>query len=262
VGTRNYFLGKFGVIRIVPNDGMNSTHHDPSIVVKSHNSLLPTERSAQANFEENSPKSPQNSNEDSSELRQFLEIQNTILESTQHSAPNHININYVNKGKNSDQDSDQVIGAQLNELTNANTHIPFPEGGVITSTTSQQISSMNRLNTPSKAAVKSVMSMDHTANNPQGGEQSAGGNKNADNNIEVSSTCTNQSNLANTHNAGKVFVEIPISNERSTHQTAGKRDTSDHNQMPKNIDGAQKRQENGKNYTSKVNHNATGKAAY
>ncbi|KAH0693023.1 hypothetical protein KY290_021190 [Solanum tuberosum] len=161
-------LVKSRVIRIVPIDGMNSTPHNPSIVVKSHNSLLPTERSAQANFEKNSPKSPQNSNEDLSEL----------------SAPNHININYVNEGKNSDQDSDQVVGAQLNELTNANTHIHLPEGGVITSTTSQQSSSMNRLNTPSKAAGKSVMSMDRTANNPQGEEQSARGNKNADNSIE------------------------------------------------------------------------------
>ncbi|KAH0655484.1 hypothetical protein KY285_030366 [Solanum tuberosum] len=147
-------LAKSGVIWIVPIDGMKSTPHDPFIVVKLHNSLLPTERSAQANFEENSPKSPQNSNEDSSELRQFLEIQNTILESAQHSAPNHINFNYVNEGK----DSDQVVGAQLNELTNANTHIPLPEGGVITSTTSHQSSSMNRLNTPSKAAGKSMWS--------------------------------------------------------------------------------------------------------
>ncbi|KAH0642167.1 hypothetical protein KY289_033141 [Solanum tuberosum] len=84
--------------------------------------------------------------------------------------------------------------------------------------------------------------MDHTANNPQGREQSAGGNKNADNNIEV-------------------LVKIPQSNEMSTHQTAEKRDSSDHNQIPKDIDGEQKRQENGKNYTPKVNHNATGKAA-
>ncbi|KAG5571577.1 hypothetical protein H5410_061343 [Solanum commersonii] len=190
-------LAKPGVIRIVPLDGMNSTPHDPSM----------------------------NSNEDSSELRQFLEIQNTILKSTQHSALNHININYVNEGKNFSQDSDQVAEAQLNE-----------------------------------AAGKSVMSMDHTANNPQGREQSIGGNKNVDNNIEVSSKCSNQSNLANTHNAGKVLVEIPQSNERSKHQTVGKRDSSDHNQIPEDIDGEQKRQENGKNYTPKVNHNTTGKA--
>uniref|UniRef100_M1DTH0 Uncharacterized protein n=1 Tax=Solanum tuberosum TaxID=4113 RepID=M1DTH0_SOLTU len=170
-------LAKSGVIRIVPIDGMKSTPHDPSIVLKLHNSLLPTERFAQANFEENSPKSPQNSNEDSSELRQFLEIQNTILESAQHSAPNHINFNYVNEGKSSDQDSDQVVGAQLNELTNANTHIPLPEGGVITSTTSHQSSNMNRLNTPSKAAGKSVMSMDRTANNHQCYAQDGGDKK-------------------------------------------------------------------------------------
>ncbi|KAG5571347.1 hypothetical protein H5410_061113 [Solanum commersonii] len=98
---------KLGVIQIVPIDGMNSTPIELPIVTKSNDSLLPIERSAKANYEESSPKSPQNSNEHSSDLRQILEVQNTLLDSTQHNSSNHININYVNERNNSSKDFDQ-----------------------------------------------------------------------------------------------------------------------------------------------------------
>lgn len=117
---------------------------------------------------------------------------------------------------------------------------------MITTTTSHQSSSMNRSINPSKAAGKNVtiskaISMDHTANEAQGGEQPSGGNKNVENNIEVSSKCTNHSNLANTPNAGKVFVEIPLGKDRSINQIAVKGNNSDHNQMPKDTNGDQRR---------------------
>ncbi|KAK4721160.1 hypothetical protein R3W88_011393 [Solanum pinnatisectum] len=258
-------LAKSGVIQIVPIDGMNSTPHDPPMVAKSNDSLLPFERPVQENLEESSSKSPQNSNEHSSDLRQILEVQNTVLDYTQHSAPNHININYVNEEKNSDKDSDQVAGAQLNKLMNVHISIPLQEGGMIDTTTSQQSSSMNRSINPSEAAGKNVtiskaISMDYSANEAQGGEEPSGGNKNVENNIEVSSKCTNHSNLANTPNAGKVFVEIPLGKERSINQIAVKGNVSDHNQMPKDTNGDQRRQENGKYHTPKVNNNITGKS--
>uniref|UniRef100_M1DY84 Dual specificity protein kinase pyk2 n=1 Tax=Solanum tuberosum TaxID=4113 RepID=M1DY84_SOLTU len=157
------------------------------------------------------------------DLRQILEVQNTVLDSTQHSAPNHINFNYVNEGKNSGKDSDQVAVAQLNKLMNAHTSIPIQECGMITTTTSHQSSSMNRSINPSKAAGKNVtiskaISMDHTANEAQGGEQPSGGNKNVENNIEVSSKCTNHSNLANTPNAGK---SVPNAYNQHDHNKSG-----------------------------------------
>ena len=70
------------------------------MIAKSNGSLLPIERSDQETSKDISPKSPMNKNEHSSELRHILEKQTTVMDSTEHITPNHINIAHVNDKKN------------------------------------------------------------------------------------------------------------------------------------------------------------------
>ncbi|KAH0639333.1 hypothetical protein KY290_036594 [Solanum tuberosum] len=103
------------MIQLIPIDGMESTLQYLPNISKARNSILPFERSDQANFGRESPKSPSNSNGVSPETNEIQGKQNTGLDPPQLSASKYVSKLDGNRGHNSGKDSGELVGAQANQ---------------------------------------------------------------------------------------------------------------------------------------------------